>query len=104
MVVKKISIGDDAICFEFDTDVQEIKIKAFSPAIREHIELGTYDAETEGCRLYIPRNAFGRDGLYLAYELYHRGEKLTGKSYAEEFTMTPENDYPYPPADTKKGL
>ncbi|SHL74637.1 hypothetical protein SAMN02745136_05610 [Anaerocolumna jejuensis DSM 15929] len=104
MVVKKISIGDDAICFEFDTDVQEIKIKAFSPAIREHIELGTYDAETEGCRVYIPRYAFGRDGLYLAYELYHRGEKLTGKSYAEEFTMTPENDYPYPPADTKKGL
>jgi hypothetical protein len=104
MNVKKISVGDDRICFELDTEISEIKIKAFSPAIREHIELGTYDTKTEGCRAYIPRNVFGRDGLYLAYELYHNDEKLSGISYADEFDMTPENDYPYPPADTKKGL
>ena len=104
MNVKKISVGNDRICFELDANVSEVTIKAFSPAIREPIELGTYNAKNEGCRVYIPRNAFGRDGLYLAYELYCGSEKLPGIRYADEFNMTPENDYPYPSANTKKGL
>ena len=104
MKITKISAGEAHICFTFDREVSGITIKAYSPAVREHIGLGSYDAKAQGNHACIPRNAFGRDGLYLAYELYHNEEKLSGITYVDEFNMMPENDYPYPSTDTKKGL
>lgn len=104
MMLKQIIGEDKIIRFVLSNTAREITIQAFSPAVREHILLGELTTSAENHQISIPRYAFGRDGLFLAYELHEKGRKITGIRYVNQFRMTPQYTYNYPVVETKKGL
>ncbi len=79
-------------------------VRAWSPASRERLLLGEYDAEIKDGALRVPRFAGGRDGAALRWELLCGGTAAGGKKYVEDLAFPALCGEPYPAAESKKGL
>lgn len=107
--MKILSIAADCETIRFTLDEAprakaELSVLVFSPICQEELSpLAVLTPDTDGCLLTVPRYAVERDGLCLCYGLMADEEIIEGKQYVEEILM-PTRTYPYPEADSKKGL
>ncbi len=103
MNIRKIIAEENAIRLLTDAD-GALKVRAYSPALREEVLLGEFDVQTQDGAALLPRMVNGRDGLYLRWSAECGGELLGGKKYVENLDFASRFDYDYPQADSIKGL
>ncbi|MBO4391681.1 MAG: hypothetical protein J5816_00080, partial [Clostridia bacterium] len=97
-MIKLINAEEKRIIFTLDNGFEgTVRVKAYSPALKEELLLGEADAAVNGNCFELDRYAFGRDGAFLRYET-----ELGGVKYVSH--VNAEYDDPYPDPGTKKGL
>ncbi len=107
IAVKTISATATDIYIELTAPVPAdaaVAVLAFPALAAEEIEpLGRVTPAVEGDRLSLARNAFGRDGVCLAYAVQIGDDLCEGIQFVETIEDA-LRAFPYPVVDTKKGL
>lgn len=105
MNVTAITAREDEILFTLDCAVQNrrIRVSMFSPALGEEGEICSLSLSVSGSSFSVSRRIAKRDGALLCYSLSDETGDIGGVRYVTEFDFS-KRDYPYPTADSKKGL